>query len=117
MSIEKHLQELTAAVIGLTNVLHSGTIKAAGAAGAPVGDETRVISTAEVKAALAPVVPALAAPAALSFADLEKRFRALVATKRADAVAILTQLQVGKLSLAKLEQYPQIDALLKASGV
>lgn len=114
MSIEKHLQELTAAVIGLTSVLQSGTVKAAGA---PVGavPVPALAAPAAAIAAVAAPVAAVAAPA-LVFSDLEKRFRALVAVKRPEAVAILTQLQVGKLSLAKLEQYPQIDQLLKASG-
>lgn len=115
MSIEKHLQDLTAAIIGLTTVLQTGTIKAAG--GAPVGAvpvPALAAPAAAIAAVAAPVV-AVAAPA-LVFSDLEKRFRALVAVKRPEAVAILTQLQVGKLSLAKLEQYPQIDQLLKASG-
>lgn len=106
MSIEKDVQECTAAIHALIAVLTAGTAKASGAA------------PTDVKAPAAKAPPAAAAePQALTFDVLKARFLALVKTNRPKAEAILKALGLTKLTDAKLPQYPDVDKALTAEGV
>lgn len=105
MSIEKDVQECTAAIHALIAVLTAGTAKASGAA------------PTDVKAPAAKAPPAAAEPQALTFDVLKARFLALVKTNRPKAEAILKALGLTKLTDAKLPQYPDVDKALTAEGV
>lgn len=105
MSIEKDVQECTAAIHALIAVLTAGTAKASGAAPA-----------ADVKAPAAKA-PAAETTEALTFDVLKPRFLALVKKNRATAEGILATLGITKLTEAKLPQYPDVDKALKAAGV
>lgn len=119
MSLEAAIEKNTAAVSKLLELLTAAA--ALGSAGAVVGAQAQPV----VVPALAPVpaptpaaapAAAPAQPAALVFSDLETRFRGLVAKNRPAAVKLLSDLGVAKLSLATLQQYPSIDAALRAAG-
>lgn len=111
MSIEKHLQELTAAVVALTLVMDG---KAAGAAPAATPEKRPQKNIANATEA-AGEPQAAAAP--LTFPVLKDRFLALVKTDRPKAEGIIKALGVTKLTEVKLDSYGKLDDALKAAGV
>lgn len=104
MSIEKDLQDLTAAIRELIAALPAGAVQAAAPA------DVKVPAAAAAKAPVAE-------PQALTFDVLKARFLALVKTNRPKAEGILKALGLTKLTDAKLPQYPEVDKALTAEGV
>lgn len=117
MSLEAAIEKNTAAVNSLLQLLI--TAAAVASTGAVAGAQAQPVvvpALAPVPAAAPTPAAAPAQPAALVFSDLETRFRGLVAKNRPAAVKLLSDLGVAKLSLATLQQYPSIDAALRAAG-
>lgn len=106
MSIEKDIQENTAAIRELIAVLTAGVVKAVAG--------TEKVSTAAAGKARDTSDDT---KAVLTFDVLKARFLALVKTNRPKAEGILKALGLTKLTDAKLPQYPDVDKALTAEGV